>query len=58
MKNFAKGIFVGVAATVGVTAGCFYAFKKTVVDPVEEKEAMIDEHRRRAIRKRHSAHQY
>ncbi|KRL04714.1 DUF3042 family protein [Liquorilactobacillus oeni] len=57
MKPFGKGVILGVVSTLSAVAGCFYAFKHTVVDPIEEKEAMIDEHHRRAIRKMHSSHQ-
>ncbi|KRL99873.1 DUF3042 family protein [Liquorilactobacillus satsumensis] len=57
MKPFSRGFILGVATTISAAAGCFYAFKRTVVEPIEEKEEMIAEHRRRAIRKMHSSHQ-
>lgn len=57
MKSFGKGFFVGVVTTCGVVAGAVYAFKKTVVEPMEEREAILEEHRRRALRKSRSAHQ-
>lgn len=57
MKSFGKGFVVGVSATLGALAGCVYYFKKTVVDPIEEREAVLDEHRKRALRKSRSAHQ-
>lgn len=57
MKSFSKGFVVGVGATLGALAGCAYYFKKTVVDPIEEREAVLDEHRKRALRKSRSAHQ-
>ncbi|KRM07621.1 MAG: DUF3042 family protein [Liquorilactobacillus ghanensis] len=57
MNVFGKGFILGFATAVGTAAGCFYAFKKNVVDPIEEKEAMIDEHKKRAVRKMHAAQQ-
>ena len=57
MKSFGKGFFTGIVATVGVVAGAVYAFKKRVVEPMEEREAILEEHRRRALRKSRSAHQ-
>ncbi|KRM21178.1 hypothetical protein FC90_GL001715 [Latilactobacillus graminis DSM 20719] len=48
---------IGTVSTVGAIAGSLLAFKKTVVDPIEEKENQIEESRRRANRKSHSAHQ-
>mgnify|MGYP001863876971 CR=1 FL=1 len=56
MKSFGKGFFTGIVTTVGVV-GAVYAFKKTVVEPMEEREAILEEHRRRALRKSRSAHQ-
>ena len=57
MKSFGKGFFTGIVTTVGVVAGAVYAFKKTVVEPMEEREAILEEHKRRALRKSMSAHQ-
>lgn len=57
MKSFSKGFFTGIVTTVGVVAGAVYAFKKTVVEPMEKREAILEEHRRRALRKSRSAHQ-
>lgn len=57
MKQFNTGFLLGVATTISAAAGCFYAFKKNVVEPIELKEELNDKHRRRAIRKMHSAHQ-
>lgn len=57
MKSFGKGFVFGAIATISAVAGCVYAFKKTVVEPIEEREAILDEHRKRAMRKRRSAHQ-
>ncbi len=50
MKTFGKGFLVGTLTAFSAVAGCVYAFKKTVVEPIEE-------HRRRALRKRRSSHQ-
>lgn len=57
MKLFCKGFFSGIVTTVGVVAGAVYAFKKTVVEPMEEREAILDEQRRHALRKSRLAHQ-
>ncbi|KRL58318.1 DUF3042 family protein [Latilactobacillus fuchuensis] len=58
MKHkFAKGFVIGTISTVGAIAGSLLAFKKTVVDPIEEKESQIEDNRRRANRKSHAAHQ-
>lgn len=57
MKTFGKGFLVGTLTAFGAVVGCVYAFKKTVVEPIEEREAVLDQHRRRALRKRRSSHQ-
>jgi hypothetical protein len=57
MKSFGKGFFFGVVSTIGALAGAAFAFKKTVVEPIEEREAILEEHRKRALRKSRSAHQ-
>ncbi|MDN2452595.1 DUF3042 family protein [Lactobacillus sp. UCMA15818] len=57
MKQFNTGFLLGIVTTIGAAAGCFYAFKKNVIEPIEVKEELDDQHRRRAIRKMHSAHQ-
>lgn len=57
MKSFGKGFLVGTVTTLGALAGCVYAFKKAVVEPIEERESVLDEHRRRALRKSRSSHQ-
>lgn len=57
MKLFGKGFLVGVATTVGALAGVVFAFKKTVVEPIEEREEVLEQHRKRALRKSRSAHQ-
>ena len=48
MKTFGKGFLVGTLTAFSAVAGCVYAFKKTVVEPIEEREAVLDQHRRRA----------
>ena len=58
MKSFGKGFFTGIVTTVGVVAGAVYAFKKTVVETNEKNvKPILEEHRRRALRKSRSAHQ-
>ena len=57
MNTFKKGFIFGLATAIGTVAGCCYAFKKNVVDPIEAKEAMVDDQKKRALHKMHSAHQ-
>lgn len=58
MKHkFLKGFFVGTMMTIGAVAGSVLAFKKSYIEPVETKVQEIDENRRKANRKAHSAHQ-
>ena len=57
MKKFNLGFLLGVTTTLGTLAGAVFTFKKNVVEPIEEKEAILEEHRRRALRKSCSAHQ-
>lgn len=57
MKKFNLGFLIGVTTTLGALAGAVFTFKKNVVEPIEEKEAILEEHRRRALRKSRSAHQ-
>lgn len=52
MKKFVSGILVGSLATAAAVAGLVAFVKKTVIDPIDEKEAMIEENRKKAMRKR------
>ena len=52
MKKFVSGLLVGSLATVAAVAGAVATIKKTVIDPIDEKESMIEENRRKAMRKR------
>lgn len=52
MGKFAKGLFTGIAVTVGAAAAAASVVKKTVIDPIDEKEKFIDENRKKAARKR------
>lgn len=52
MKKFFSGILVGGLTTAAVVAGFVAAVKKNVIDPIDEKEAMIEENRKKAMRKR------
>jgi hypothetical protein len=51
MKKFMTGFVVGSLATTAATIGLLATIKKQVIDPIEEKEALIDEKRRHAHRK-------
>lgn len=52
MKKFVSGLVVGTLATVAAATGFAVAVKKQVIDPIDEKEAMIEENRKKAMRKR------
>lgn len=52
MKKFVSGLFVGTAMTCAALAGLALTVKKTVIDPIEEKEDMIEQNRKKAMRKR------
>lgn len=52
MKKFVSGVLVGTAVTCATFAGIAATIKKTVIDPIEEKEDMIEENRKKAMRKR------
>ncbi|WP_262316304.1 DUF3042 family protein [Lacticaseibacillus parakribbianus] len=57
MKHkFFKGFLFGVLATAGAVAGSVVAFKKSYIEPVEDKVEEINSNRRKANRKRHGAH--
>ncbi|MGY3765964.1 DUF3042 family protein [Vagococcus vulneris] len=51
MKKFTSGYLTGTAITLAAISGLAYGLKKIVIEPVEEKEAMIDDNRRKAKRK-------
>jgi Protein of unknown function (DUF3042). len=51
MKKFITGFVAGSLVTAATTIGLVLTVKKAVIDPIEEKEAMIDENRRKANRK-------
>lgn len=52
MKKFVSGVLVGTLATVAAAAGFVATVKKQVIDPIDQKEAMIEENRKKAARKR------
>ena len=51
MKKFLSGFVVGSLITTAATVSLIAAIKKTVIDPIEEKENIIEENRRKAMRK-------
>lgn len=58
MKHkFATGFLFGIVATAGAVAGAVLTFKKSYIEPVEEKVDEINANRRKANRKSHAAHQ-
>ncbi|WHA10584.1 DUF3042 family protein [Enterococcus montenegrensis] len=52
MKKFVSGVLVGTLATVAAAGAFVVTVKKQVIDPIDEKEAMIEENRKKAMRKR------
>ncbi|WP_407891316.1 DUF3042 family protein [Lacticaseibacillus sp. N501-2] len=57
MKHkFVKGFFLGTVMTISAVAGSVLAFKKSYIEPVEDKVEEINQNRAKANRKRHSAH--
>lgn len=52
MKKFLSGMLVGTALTAAAVAGFVASVKKTVIDPIDEKEQMIEANRKKAMRKR------
>lgn len=50
MKKFTSGFVTGAAVTIATVAGLPLGIK-TVIDPIEEKENIIEENRRKAMRK-------
>ncbi len=51
MKKFVTGFLAGTTATVVTIAGLLYGVKKTVIEPIEEKESQVEDNRRKAMRK-------
>ncbi|WEG73928.1 DUF3042 family protein [Vagococcus intermedius] len=51
MKKFVSGFVTGTTITVATLAGLMYGVKKTVIEPMEEKENMVNDNRRKAMRK-------
>lgn len=46
-----SGFITGTAMTVATIAGAIYGVKKTIVEPIEEKEQQIEDNRKKAMRK-------
>ncbi|MGY3751007.1 DUF3042 family protein [Vagococcus acidifermentans] len=51
MKKFTTGFLAGATVTIASIAAIAFGFKKTVIEPIEEKEQMIEDNRRKAMRK-------
>ncbi len=51
MKKFTSGFLTGTTLTLAALAGVAVGIKKLVIEPVEEKELIIDDNRRKAMRK-------
>ncbi|MGX7200398.1 DUF3042 family protein [Enterococcus nangangensis] len=51
MRKFVSGYLLGTTVTVAFVAGLVYGLKKTVIEPIEEKEQQIEDNRKKAARK-------
>lgn len=51
MKKYVTGFVIGSLVTTAATIGLLATIKKQVIDPIDEREAMINENRRKANRK-------
>ncbi|NVY96925.1 DUF3042 family protein [Lactobacillus sp. DCY120] len=51
-----KGVIIGSLATAGAVAGSVFTYKKRVIQPQSQADQRIEDNRRRANRKAHSAH--
>ncbi|MGX7195424.1 DUF3042 family protein [Enterococcus olivae] len=51
MKKFMTGFVVGSLATTAATIGLLATIKKQVIDPIDERDAAIEQNRRKANRK-------
>ncbi|MBM7708331.1 DUF3042 family protein [Enterococcus lemanii] len=51
MKKFVSGFVVGSLITTATTVCLLATIKKTVIDPLDEKDAMFEESRKKANRK-------
>ncbi|MDR1521875.1 MAG: DUF3042 family protein [Streptococcaceae bacterium] len=52
MKKFGKGLIAGIMITVGVVATGIATIKKTIIEPVKDKERKFSENRKKSARKR------
>lgn len=52
MKKFFSGMIIGSTVTCVAVAGVAAVIKKNIIDPIEEKEDMIEENRKKTMRKR------
>ncbi|MFD1429903.1 MULTISPECIES: DUF3042 family protein [Lacticaseibacillus] len=58
MKHkFFGGFLLGTLMTASAVAGSLIAFKKSYIEPVEDKVDEINTNRKKANRKQHAAHQ-
>ncbi|MGX6978582.1 DUF3042 family protein [Vagococcus elongatus] len=51
MKKFTSGFLAGTVFTLAAVAGVAFGVKKVIIEPIEEKENMIEDNRRKAMRK-------
>lgn len=54
MKKFIGGYLLGTVVTTAFVVGLAYGVKKTMIEPIEEKQAFADDKRRQAARKSHA----
>lgn len=51
MKKFSKGFLAGTATTLAALTGVALGVKKVLIEPIEEKEELIEDNRKKAMRK-------
>ena len=51
MKKFTKGFLSGAGVVAAAVTTFALGVKKTIIDPVEQKEQFVDDNRKRAMRK-------
>lgn len=55
-KGIVPGLIIGSLATAGAVVGSALTYHHKVIQPIDQEEDRIEENRRKANRKAHSAH--
>lgn len=54
MKKFTKGFLSGAGVVAAAVTTFALGVKKTIIEPVEQKEKFVEDNRKRAARKSHA----